>query len=90
MTPAAKNRFGWMKGVAAKSAVAAIGHQEKPGMLQEVFNPDEGPVTLTLPSDISAASYTNLKDYLELFLRKAKRQADRAAAESYGRNPDEE
>lgn len=59
-------------------------------MLQEVFNLDEGPVTLTFPASLSADSYEDLKDHLDLFLRKAKRQADKAAAERYGRNPDEE
>lgn len=64
--------------------------QAKSGMLQEVFNLDEGPVTLTFPASLSADSYEDLKDYLDLFLRKAKRQADKAAAERFGRNPDEE
>jgi hypothetical protein len=45
-------------------------------MLQEVFNLDEGPVTLTYPSDLSPESYLDLKDHLDLFLRKAKRRAE--------------
>jgi hypothetical protein len=46
----------------------------KPGMLQEVFNLDEGPVTLTVPATLSAASYADLADQFELFLRRAKRR----------------
>jgi hypothetical protein len=42
----------------------------------EVFNLDEGPVTLSVPADMSAQSFEDLKDYLELFLRKAKRRAE--------------
>jgi hypothetical protein len=44
-------------------------------MLQEVFNLDEGPVTLTFPSSLSHESYEELKDQLELFLRRAQRRA---------------
>lgn len=49
--------------------------QAKPGMMQEVFNLDEGPVTLTVPATLSEESYTDLADQLELFLRRAKRRA---------------
>lgn len=45
-------------------------------VLQEVFNLDEGPVTLTFPAKMSAASYEDLEDHLQIFLRKAKRRAD--------------
>ncbi|WP_211385275.1 hypothetical protein [Bradyrhizobium japonicum] len=44
-------------------------------MLQEVFNLEEGPVTLTFPSTLSEESYEDLASYFELFLRKAKRRA---------------
>lgn len=44
--------------------------------LQEVFNLDEGPVTLTFPAKLSAASYEDLEDHLQIFLRKAKRRAE--------------
>jgi hypothetical protein len=47
----------------------------KPGVLQEVFNLDEGPVTLSFPSALSQESYEELKDQLELFLRRAQRRA---------------
>ena len=33
-------------------------------------------MTLTFPSSLSAESYQDLSDYLSLFLRKAKRNAD--------------
>jgi hypothetical protein len=46
-----------------------------PGMLQEVFTLDEGSVTLTFPATLSAESYQDLADHLEIFLRKAKRRA---------------
>jgi hypothetical protein len=46
----------------------------KAGMLQEVFNLDEGPVTLTVPATLSEASYADLADQFELFLRRAKRR----------------
>jgi hypothetical protein len=45
-------------------------------MLQEVFNLDEGPVTLIFPSDLSPASYEELQDGLQFFLRRAKRRAE--------------
>jgi hypothetical protein len=38
-------------------------------------------VTLTFPASLSADSYADLKDHLDLFLRKAKRQADKGAAQ---------
>ena len=56
-------------------AVPAI-PQLKSSLLQEVFNIDEGPVTLTFPARLSAASYEDLEDHLQIFLRKAKRRAE--------------
>jgi hypothetical protein len=47
------------------------------GLLQEIFNLEEGSVTLTYPASLSAESYQDLSDYLELFLRKAKRRAEK-------------
>jgi len=49
--------------------------QAKSPVLQEIFNLDEGPVTLSFPSDLSQDSYEDLKDQLELFLRRAQRRA---------------
>lgn len=51
-------------------------------MLQEVFNLDEGPVTLTFPAELTTTSYEDLKSYFDLFLRKAKRQAEKRREES--------
>ncbi len=63
---------------------------KRPAMLQEVFNLDEGPVTLTFPSALSAASYEDLEDHLQIFLRKAKRRADSLRAQANENNqPDE-
>lgn len=45
-------------------------------MLQEVFNLDEGPVTLIFPSNLSPESYGELEDGLQFFLRRAKRRAE--------------
>jgi hypothetical protein len=44
-------------------------------MLQEVFNLDEGPVTLAFPSALSEESNEELKAQLELFLRRQQRRA---------------
>jgi hypothetical protein len=52
---------------------------EKPGVLQEVFNLDEGPVTLTISATLSEESYADLADQLELFLRRAKRRAGKSS-----------
>jgi hypothetical protein len=50
--------------------------------LQEIFNLDEGSVILTYPASRSPQSYQDLSDYLELFLRKAKRGAERGDEEA--------
>jgi hypothetical protein len=50
--------------------------------LQEIFNLDEGSVILTYPASLSPQSYQDLSDYLELFLRKAKRRAERGDEEA--------
>ena len=49
----------------------------KAGMLEEVFNLDEGAVTLTFPDSLSSGGYQYLADHLEIFLRKAKRRAEK-------------
>jgi hypothetical protein len=55
----------------------------KSPMLKEVFNLDEGPVTLEFPSDLSQESYEDLKDQLDLFLRRAHRRAGLGPRPSY-------
>jgi hypothetical protein len=53
----------------------------KTGMMQEVFNLDEGPVTLSVPAKLSEESYEDLEAQLQLFLRRAKRRAERGDTE---------
>jgi hypothetical protein len=43
------------------------------GMRQSVFNLDEGDVTLTFPANLSSEGYAELKEYLDIFLRRAQR-----------------
>lgn len=47
----------------------------KPGMLQEVFNLEEGPVTLMFPASMSEDSFQDLSDRIEIVLRGLKRRA---------------
>jgi hypothetical protein len=51
-------------------------------MLEETFNLDEGPVTLTFPAALSEDSYSDLEAQFELFLRRAKRRALKARDEA--------
>jgi hypothetical protein len=53
------------------SRAAAVGV----GMRQAVFPLAEGDVTIVFPADLSADGFEELGDYLEIFLRKAKRDA---------------
>lgn len=41
----------------------------------DVFTLDEGRVTISMPSSVSAASLQDLKDFITIFLRKAERRA---------------
>jgi hypothetical protein len=52
----------------------------KHGVLQEVFNLDEGQVTLSVPATLSPESYQDMADRIEIFLRGLKRRADAEAA----------
>jgi hypothetical protein len=47
----------------------------KPGILQEVFNLEEGPVTLMFPASMSEDSFQDLSDRIEIVLRGLKRRA---------------
>jgi hypothetical protein len=47
-----------------------------PATLQEVFNLDEGQVTLSVPATLSPESYQDMADRIEIFLRGLKRRAD--------------
>jgi hypothetical protein len=48
--------------------------------VQEVFNLDEGPVMLTVPSVLSPESYQDMADRIEIFMRGLKRRSDAEAA----------
>jgi hypothetical protein len=71
--PAANQDVSWIA-AASRPRLAQAGARA-PAMLQEVFNLDEGPVTLTFPAYLSSESFGDLSDQLELFLRRAKRRA---------------
>ena len=43
---------------------------------EEVFTLDEGRVTITFPPNLSSASLNDLKQYLDIFYRKACRLSD--------------
>jgi hypothetical protein len=43
---------------------------------QEVFTLDEGRVTITFPAKLSGESLEDLRQYLDIFYRKARRLAD--------------
>jgi hypothetical protein len=57
-------------------------------MLQEVFNLDEGPVTLSVPATLSPESYQDMADRIEIFMRGLKRRSDAEVARRLFR-PDE-
>jgi hypothetical protein len=61
-------------------------HQSPPppaqGMRQAIFTLDEGDVVLSFPSNLSAEGYKDLEEYLQIFLRKAKRRANSPAEEA--------
>jgi hypothetical protein len=48
--------------------------------MQEKFDLDEGPVTLSVPSVLSPESYQDLADRIAIFLRGLKRRSDAEAA----------
>jgi hypothetical protein len=45
------------------------------GLRQEVITLDEGDVTITFPADLSPDSFDDLKDHLDLFVKKMQRRA---------------
>jgi hypothetical protein len=47
----------------------------RPGVLQEVFNLEEGPVTLMFPASMSEDSFQDLSDRIDIVLRILKRRA---------------
>jgi hypothetical protein len=52
------------------------------GWTQAVFPLAEGPVYLNFPQNLTADGYAELKEYLEIFLRRAERQKRQEAAQS--------
>jgi len=62
--------------VAAKRALTTA---PVAGILEEVFNLDEGPVTLTVPATLSPDSYRDMADRIEIFMRGLKRRSDAEA-----------
>lgn len=59
----------------AAELVVARAPPDTAPMLQEVFNLDQGPVTLKFPSNLTQDSYEELEAALQLFLRRAQRRA---------------
>lgn len=59
------------------------------GSRQAVFPLSDGDVTLVFPADLSASGYEELDDYLQIFLRKAKRDHTRKAQETFNKADDD-
>ncbi|RWM83770.1 MAG: hypothetical protein EOR81_02195 [Mesorhizobium sp.] len=55
-----------------------IANEVQPGTRQEIITLDEGDVTITFPENLSPDSFMDLKEHLELFLKKMTRRAERA------------
>jgi hypothetical protein len=73
--------------VAPPPAAPAQGATRPPEALpsthrRDVFSLEEGDVTITLPSALSEDSYEDLKDWLELVVRKTRRSVSKAATKS--------
>jgi hypothetical protein len=58
------------------------------GVLQEVFNLDEGQVTLSVPATLSPESYQDMADRIEIFLRGLKRRSDAEAVRRHADRDD--
>lgn len=69
-----------LAGANSKSATqkAPIDEPVCAGMRREVITLDEGDVVITFPDDLSAESFGDLKDYLDLFVKKMQRRAKSA------------
>lgn len=57
------------------------------GMRQSVFPLDEGDVTLIFPANLSSEGYAELKEYLDIFLRRAERTKRLEEAQEDFRDP---
>ncbi len=62
----------------AKAPTLALDTTPPKGMRKEVFDLDEGVVTLTFPDSLSATSFEELDAYLKVFLGKMRRRASAA------------
>lgn len=62
-------------GVAATPAVPAPVPAAETGLRRAVFGLAEGEVTITAPVFLSAASVNDLQDYLDVFMKRARREA---------------
>jgi len=54
----------------------------KHGMRQEIITLDEGDVVLTFPANLTSESFADLKDHLDLFIKKMQRRAGVSAVRS--------
>lgn len=57
------------------------GDIKPPAMLQEVFNLEVGPVTVSYPASLSEDDYADMAAQLELLLRRAKRRVTKPGSE---------
>ncbi len=60
-----------------------------PGSRQAVFPLSEGDVTMVFPAELSAEGYRELRDYLDIFLRKAQREHAAKAQETFNKADDD-
>ena len=74
--PAALTKAQEMAGAPGLGPVSAaqIANLPPSGWTQAVFPLADGPVFLNFPDQMSADGYAELKEYLEIFLRRAERQ----------------
>lgn len=55
------------------------------GQRQAIFPVSEGDVTITFPADLSAEGLEELGQYLDIFLKKQRKEHDKKAAETFNR-----
>lgn len=69
---------------AGGSALGMESHGDTASVRRAVFPISEGDVTLIFPADLSPDGYDELGDYLEIFLRRAKRESAKPKGEDAG------
>jgi|SRR5215471_8014184 len=67
---------------AASSARSITADETTAGMRKEVYALSEGDVTLTFPEGLSAESVKDLEGYIEIFLRKVRRDTAKPVGDS--------